>query len=389
MTNYKFLIIIGCFAFSSCNSNKKVESEEQHENLPEDVVELREDQIKESGIELGSIEMRTISNRLKVNGEISSTPQDMASVTMPLGGRVKSTHLIPGSAVRKGQTLAIIENTDFIDIQQNYLETKSKLDYTATDYARQKELYHNDAASKKNLQLVTSEYRSLQIQKRALEEKLMLIGINPYRLNTNNITRSVALKSPISGYIKSVNVSIGKYVSSSDILFEIINLNKLFIKLTIFEKDIDKIKKGQTIQFYINDETESHQATVYQTAKSLDDDKTYKVYANIQDKCSNILPGMYVNAFIKSKGYKSTAMPENSIVSFDGKDYIFAFLRNKIEDKKNFVEYRMIQVKKGVTDNGYTEIQLPSDFDIQTQEVVVKGAYNLLSALKNTGEMSC
>ena len=49
----------------------------------------------------------------------------------------------------------------------------------------------------------------------------------------------------------------------------------------------------------------------------------------------------------------------------------------------------MIEVKKGVSRSGYTEIKLPEGFDINTARIVTKGAYNLLSAKKNAGEMAC
>ena len=49
----------------------------------------------------------------------------------------------------------------------------------------------------------------------------------------------------------------------------------------------------------------------------------------------------------------------------------------------------MVEVKKGVSNNGFTEIILPQDFDIKKAKVVIKGAYNLLSAMKNAGDMAC
>jgi cobalt-zinc-cadmium efflux system membrane fusion protein len=51
-------------------------------------------------------------------------------------------------------------------------------------------------------------------------------------------------------------------------------------------------------------------------------------------------------------------------------------------------EYRMVEIRKGVAENGFIEINLPEGFD-KNAKVVVKGAYNLLSAKKNAGEMSC
>ncbi len=394
MTKYKLksFIIISVFfvALSACNSAEKKEKEaEETELIPEDIVELRDDQIKLANIETGTIELRSLSGTLKVSGTVASAPQNLAMVSMPMGGFVKNTSLIPGNSVSKGQTLAVIENQEFIEVQQNYLEAKNKLEYVEADYNRQNELYKNDVSSKKNLQLVTSEYKSLKVQVKALEQKLTLIGIHPSRLNEDNISRSVALVSPISGYVKTVNVSIGKSVSESDVLFEIVNIDKLFIELNLFEKDVDKVSTGQNIHFFINNETEQHDAVVYQTAKSIDADKTYKVYASVQGTCKNVLPGMYVNALIEAASNKVAAVPSDALVSFDEKDYIFVFEKNKEEDGKPFTEYRMIQVDKGVTDGGYTEIVLPEGFDPKTAKVVIKGAYNLLSAKKNAGEMAC
>ena len=102
-----------------------------------------------------------------------------------------------------------------------------------------------------------------------------------------------------------------------------------------------------------------------------------------------MLPGMYVNAVIQSKSNQATSVPSEAIVSFDDKDYIFIFEKNKVEAGKPFTEYRMVQIQKGVSDKGFTEIVLPGTLDYKTVKVVVKGAYNLLSAKKNAGEMSC
>jgi len=375
--------------FASCGKATKTESESKTEVLPEDIVELRVDQIKLAKIETGVIEMRSMSGTLKVNGTVSVAPQNLATVCMPMGGFVKSTSLMPGNTVRKGQTLAIIENQEFIDMQQNYLETKNKLEYAEAEYVRHKELFKDDVYSQKNLQQVTTDYKNLKSMVNALKQKLELIGINPARLTEDNISRSVALLSPITGYVKAVNVSIGKSVSSSDVLFEIVNCDKLFLELTLFEKDADKVAVNQKIRFFINNEAEQHQAIIYQTGKSINNDKTYKVYAKVNGFCKNILPGMYVNAIIEAASKQLTVLPSEAVVSFDDKDYIFVFDKNKTENGKLMTEFRMIEVRKGVTDNGYIEVILPENFDIKTTKVVVKGAYNLLSAKKNAGEMSC
>lgn len=380
-----------CFiALISCNGGTKAAVENKEEEvIPDDIVELREDQIKLANIETGAIEIRSVSGTLKVNGTIAVAPQNMATVSMPLGGFVKSTSLMPGNTVRKGQTLAVLENQEFVDIQQAYLEAKSKLEYSEAEYNRQSELYKSDVASKKNMQQVTTDYKSFKTQVKALEQKLAFIGIDPAKLQEDDISSSVPLLSPISGFVKTVNVNIGKFVTPSDVLFEIVNSDQLFLELILFEKDADKVSTGQKIRFFINNEAEEHEAVIYQTGRSISSDKTYKVYASVTGTCKNVLPGMYVNAIIESSSNKVTALPSDAIVSFDDKDYIFVFDKNKEEDGKPFTEYRIVEVQKGVSDNGYTEVILPEGFDIATAKVVIKGAYNLLSAKKNAGEMAC
>jgi len=386
------VIILGLIiSLNSCiNGDRKLVAEPKEvEILPENIVELRDDQIKLAGIQTGSVEMRSVSNTLKVNGIISVAPQNQATVCMPLGGFIKSTSLLPGNAVNKGQTLAVIENQDFIDIQQNYLEAKNKLVFAEAEFKRHTDLYKDDVYSEQNVQQVTVEYKNLKALVKSLEQKLILIGINPDQLNEENISNTVNLVSPINGFLKSVNVNIGKYVSPTDVLFEVVNSDKLFLELTLFEKDADKVAVGQKIKFFINNETEVHEALISQTGKTVSDDKTFRVYGTVTSSCKSILPGMYVNALIEESNIKVTALPSESVVSFDDKDYIFIFEKDKVEAGKPFTEYRIIEVKKGVSSSGYTQITLPDGFDINTAKVVIKGSYNLLSAKKNAGEMAC
>jgi len=382
---YGAIIILG----SCTRGNKPVVETTEVEILPENIVEMREDQVQLAGITMGEIEMRSVSNSLKVKGIVSVAPQSQATVSMPFGGFIKSTNLLPGNAITRGQTLAVIENQDFVDIQQNYLEAKNKLVFAEAEYNRHTDLYKDDVYSEKNVQQVTVEYKNLLAMVKSLEQKLILIGINPDKLDETNICSAVNLKSPITGYLKSVNINIGKYVSPTDVLFEIVNNDKLFLELNLFEKDVEKVTAGQKIRFFVNNCNDEHEAIITQTSKSVSLDKTFQVFAAVSGTCKNVLPGMYVNALIEESDIKTTALPSEAIVSFDDKDYIFTFEKDKEEEGKAFTEYKIIEIKKGGSASGYTEIELPAGFDLVNAKVVIKGAYNLLSAKKNAGEMAC
>lgn len=385
MRKYSFLFLM---ALISCTGGKKADVETE-EVIPENIVEMRDDQIKLADIRTGAFEERAMSGTVKVSGVVAVAPNSQATVSAPLGGYVKYSNLLPGNPVRKGQVLAVMENPEFIDLQQNYLEVRSKFEFAEADFKRQSDLYKNDATSQKNLQQVTSEYQILKAQLKGLEQKLRLIGISAGKLTADNLSSTANLVSPISGYLKAVNVSIGKSVSPTDVLFELVNSDQLFLELTLFEKDANKVANGQHLHFLINDETEEHEATVYQTAKAINVDKNYKVYAKVNDNCKNLLPGTYVNAVIEVTGQKVNALPSEAVVNFEDKSYIFVFDRNKTEGGKAFTEYRMVEVRKGVAESGHLEVILPAGMEAKDLKVVVKGAYNLLSAKKNAGEMAC
>ncbi|HNW69704.1 MAG TPA: efflux RND transporter periplasmic adaptor subunit [Bacteroidales bacterium] len=382
------LTIFGSFILFSCGN--KTKNADEHEVLPENTCEMNAEQYKLAGIQLGGIEQKDLGNMLKVNGIINVPPQNMVSISATLGGYIKSTSLVPGSPVKKGQVLAVIENPEFIEIQQDYLESKSQLEFAETEYNRQKELYNENVSAAKTYQQALSTYKGLKVKVSALEQKLALIGIEAASLKEDKIMRSVPLISPITGYVKSVNVNVGKYVNPTDVVFEIINNEKLTLELTMFEKDIDKIKEGQEITFESTGNVEKkYKATVYRVGKAINDDKTVKVYASVDEHHVELLSGMYVSAIIETGNSLVEALPDEAIVSFDDKNYIFISKGKRTEDDKVVDDFLMVEIKKGKSAGGYTEVMFPENFDKKAKNIVIKGAYALLSALKNAGEMSC
>jgi membrane fusion protein, heavy metal efflux system len=389
----KLIVMILASAFFVISCNSKNGSEKQagdHEVLPANTVEMNDAQYQSAGIELGTIEKRVLSTELRVNGIVNVTPQNLVSISAIMGGYIKSIGLVQGSPVSKGQVIAVIENPGFIELQQNYLESKSKLEYAEIEYNRQKDLYKENVNSAKTYQLAVSEFKGLQSTVFALEQKLKLIGIDAKKLEVENISCSVPVMSPINGYVKTVSVNIGKYVNPTDVIVEIVNNQNLTLELTVFEKDIDQVSIGQKISFSLPDKPENKQgAVIYQVGKSLNDDKTIKVYATVDNENKSLLPGMYINAVINTHNDSSTALPEEAILSFEDKNYIFLFSDKKKEGDKVVTLFNVIEVKKGVTYKGFTEVILPKGFDLKQSRVVIKGAYNLLSALKNAGDMAC
>src|SRR5215208_4570341 len=244
----KTLLIFSTLVVIACGDTKKTEIKtEEKETTTETTVQLTDDQMKNAGIATGRLELKNISSVLKVSGRVDVPPQNVVSISAPLGGYLRSMKLLPGMFVSKGQTLSLMEDPQYIQLQQDYLTAKTKLVYAEQEYNRQRELNQSKASSDKVLQQAQADYNSQRILLKSLGEKLRLININPERLSVENISRYASVHSPISGYVSKVNVNIGKYVNPADILFEIVNPKDIHLALDIFEKDVNKLYIGQKL----------------------------------------------------------------------------------------------------------------------------------------------
>ncbi len=368
-----FIIILGLL--TACGSKT---TEEQTTATPtnENTIKLTEIQIKNAGIVTGSLEQKQISSVLKVNGKIEVPPQNVVSISVPMGGYLKNTDLLVGMNVRKGQLLAVMEDQQYIQLQQDYLTAKSRINFLENEYLRQKDLNQSKASSDKVYQQSEAEFRVQRVLLSALAEKLKLAGINPEKLSENSISRTVTIYSPISGYVSKINSNIGKYVSPTEVMFELINPTDIHLALKVFEKDVDKLFIGQKIMTFTNNRPDKkYVSEVIMIGKDLTADRASEVQCHFKNYDKALIPGTYMNAEVEVKNNSAYVLPEDAIVRYEGKHYAFL--------KKAANEFEMKEVQIGNTENGFTELINP---DKATQNYVVKGAYALLMSLKNKSE---
>ena len=244
------LIILSFLLFSCGKEEEKKETFEVA--AVENQITLNDTQMKNSGIEIGSLGKEEISAKIILNGNVDVPPQNLASVSAPSGGYIRYIRHMPGMHVNKGETLAILEDPQIVQLQQDYLLAKSNSGYAQKDYARQKDLNQSKAASDKVMQQSQTEAQNQNILMRGMAEKLRTLGINPNTLSASNIKRSISVTSPVSGYVSSVNVKMGQYVSPTEMLFDIVNTGDIHLALKVFEKDLSKIALNQRVFAYTN-----------------------------------------------------------------------------------------------------------------------------------------
>lgn len=372
------IAVLSILTILACTGNKTkeaVEVEKGNDSLIANLVTLNAVQLKTANLAFGTAQLMSMHKILKVNGAIDVPPSNIVSISIPMGGYLKKTSLIPGMFVKKGNLLAVLEDPSYIELQQDYLTAKSKLVYLEADFNRQRDLNATKSTSDKIFQLARSDYESQKYLTKSLSEKLKLLGIDPLTLNENNISRAINFNAPINGYVTKVNVNIGKYVTPTDILFEIIDPSDLHLRLIVYENDATNLKVGNKVSFYTNNDIrKKYLAKVAVINPNINEDKTTEVHCHLVNESVRLYPGTSANAEIELNDAKVNALPEQAIVKWQNKPFVFI----KMEGNS----FKMVPVEMGVSTNGYVEIKN----DLGKQAIVTTNAYTLLMQLKNSAD---
>ncbi len=347
------------------------------DSLQANIITLTALQYKASNITLSKLERKPIAQRITVNGKLDVPPQNLVIISAPLGGFVKSTNLLPGMKVKKGDVLAVLENQEYIQLQQDYLDNCIKLEYMEAEYIRQQELARENVNALKTLQLAKSQYESLRAMVSGLEAKLAMINLSPLSVKEGKIKSTINLNAPIAGFITMVNVNIGQFVNATDVLFKIVNLEHMHAELQVYEKDINKIAVRQRVTFMLANDSSSYQASVYLVGKEIGPDRTVRVHCHLNKEDKSLLPGMFVTAIIETTTKEVDVVPTTAISSFEGKNYIF------ISSGDN--EFKAIRVITGNSIDNFTEVQLQEKM-VSGTTIVTTGAFELMGLLKNKQE---
>ena len=370
---YIYLIVSSILILSGCNSS----SEKQVESAPivkGDMIQLTPEQMKLAGITIGNVMDTMLSGTLHVHGRIDVPPQNLASITVPMGGVIRSIKVMPGMKIRKGESIAVLEDQAYIQLQEDYLTTKAKLTQAEADYQRQKGLMDAKAGSDKTLEKARAEYQMLKVIQNSLAQKLRLIYINPQNVNENTISRSISIPAPFTGYVTKVMVNVGRYVNQADILFEMVDPNDIHLALKVFEKDVLNLSIGQTLQAYLNSKPEKRdQCDIILISNSIHEDGTAEVHCHFKKYDSTLVSGMFMNADIELGNHKTIAVREEAVTEFEDKNYIFL--------KTGQNTFTMREVKVGAREHGLVEIL--DGNSLTKAPIAIGGAYSLLMAIKN------
>lgn len=394
MALFLFVSLLGCNNQQSGEASNGNHAEEEQHTEESIEVELTSRQMEAVGIETGQFSRLPLQNSVKANGILELPPQNKAEVSALVPGSIRTIHVIEGDRVKKGQVLADLEDLNIIDLQQNYVDASERLEYLELDYQRKKRLIDEGVGSQREFQEAASEYHSTRARSAGLKGKLELLGLNPADVLEGDIQTSVPIRSPLEGFVRKVEVNTGSFVTPGQHLFEVVDNHHIHIDLMVYEKDLHKVQEDQIVHFrYTNQPADKlYEARIFAVGKAFEQEpKAVRVHAELINQQSDLLPGMYVEAWIVTDSTQVLALPEGAVTSDSGSSYIFILEHeeehtsleqvSESETHEHGSRFKAVEVMTGITDNGYVEIKLLQDLSGDI-EVVTKGAFFILSEMK-------
>lgn len=371
-------VILSIFLLASCKSDKKEASVDVSVTVThDDVLTLTPTQLKNAELVIGTLSTGEVASHIKATGIVDVPPNNMVAVNVPLGGFLKQTHLMPGMYVSKGQVIARLQDEQYIQLQQDYLMTKASLHYTSQDYKRQRDLNQSKAVSDKQYQQAVRDYNMDNVKLQSLASKLRLINIEPNKLTAGNISNTINIYAPISGYVSRINANVGSYVAPSLSLFELVNPSNIHLNLKVFEKDLNSLSLGQKVIATTNENPHKrYDCNIILISQNLNEDRSVDVHCKIQNADKTLKPGMYMNADIEAYRAEDDVLPEDAVVNFEGKHYVFESLDSN--------KFKMVAVD--ASEPFDKKVRIMHAKPLQGKKIVLKNAYTLLMALKNTEE---
>ena len=350
---------------------------------------LTPEQMSAAGVTTGNMERKELTATLKANGQLMVPNTNKASASTLYSGVVKSLLVQVGDHVSRGQVVATVSNPEFVERQKDLLAIKGKLAMAEQELKRQKTLRESDAGTGRNLQQALAELRVLRAERAALEKQVRLMGIAPATLTNANMRTTLVVRAPISGTVSNVYATVGSYIDPSKPVMDMVDNSSLHLDLQVFERDLPKVRIGQTVHFTItNNPVDEYDATVYSIGSSFSgQSKTVAVHCRVKGNKQGLIDGMNVTGIVSLTRATTPAVPTTAVVEDSGRDYVFVVkgAASTNSGKRGATTFKKVEVIRGTTEAGYCAVTPVADLPANAR-IATRGAYFINAKLVNAGE---
>jgi cobalt-zinc-cadmium efflux system membrane fusion protein len=378
----RLIILLAGISLTGCSNQPVANQDEKAGSRKEsdEILTLNSKQAQNAGLVLDTLRFLPLTREILLSGQVEAPPQNLISVSMPMAGQLRTTHLLPGMKVQKGEILAYMEDPAYLRLQENYWSTRIKVENLGAELQRQEELLRNGSGNPKTERDLRSEWRTAKVQAKALEEQLRLLGLEINQLNETQMIRQIPVRSPVQGYVTKVHHSTGQYINAGETLYELVDPSDVHLRLNVFEKDLPYLQENQKLYAFTNHQPKvEHPAHILLIGKEFAADRSVEVHCHFDRYDNKLIPGMYMRARLNVPTEALPAIPVAGVQYHQGQAYVFERVWNFNNPSSDLQFWRRpVRVVHRDKDWVWLEFQKTDDGPLQARSFVTQGSYNLL-----------
>jgi cobalt-zinc-cadmium efflux system membrane fusion protein len=358
---------------------EKKEGHEGHDEVGS--VKMTAEVQKQNGVAVATLKKQQMAGVISVTGKVEANADKIAHVSPRISGKIVSVKASLGDSVSAGQSLATLDSVELGEALGRYHQSKTKLALAQSNMDRIKTLVEKKIAARKDILLAETDFKTAQTELHTDEERLSLYGVSASELKGDNHKRPLLpVKSPISGTITEKHAIVGELSDPSKSLFTVADLSNVWVMVDINEKDLAKVRRGQTATVNIGAFPDLKLKGRITYIADLVDQATRTVKARIEvsNPVRKLKPEMFatVELALAVDAPPVLAVPEDALQDLDGKKVVFV--------AENETEFAARPVQAGRTTAGMVEIVSGLK---EGENYAIKGSFILKSEVKK-GEMT-
>lgn len=343
---------IGGFFFSD-----KKDSEDRGEEEIEQAVSLVEMDGEKAafyGVKTENCGPGALKRTLTLRGKIILQPDKLAHVFPKIAGVVREAKKNMGDPVFQGEIIGIIESREIAEAKSEYLASIEKEKLASSLYEREMRLYEMKISSLEEFLKAKFSFEEAKINLNLAKQKLFAFGLEEEEVsqmrNPDGVDiRLYEIRAPIDGIVIARHMTQGEYVEDKTLVYEIADLNRVWVEMGVCPKDFEYVKKGQKIEIAQLKQHPSAQGDIIYVSPLIEEETIVaKAIAELENSKGEWRPGTFVKAHLALEPLSVPLLIVQSAVQMiEGEPFIFVQTENG---------FQKTPIQLGQSDGEYIEV---------------------------------
>lgn len=331
-------------------------------------VEMSPEVAAAGGIEIKTVGPASIRTTIELPGEVVLNKGRVAHIVPRLSGVVTEVRKNLGDRVKKGEVIAVIDSRELAEAKREYIESVHRLHFAQSSFVREEGLWKKRVSAEEDYLKSRHNLEEAEISKQVALQKLESLGVSAGEIKmlsvepegdviqhevrvpfSNKTLTRYEIISPLDGVIIEKNISIGEAIKEDFDMFVVADLSTLWGEITVYAKDLDRVKAGQRVNVEVAAlRLKSTGKVSYIGPLVGEQTRSAKAYVDIPNPKGEWRPGLFATVEVVLEEKKApVAVEVEALQTF--RDWSVVFVRYG-----NLFEARPLEL--GRSDGQYVEV---------------------------------